>query len=94
MSALARFDAFALGQYPPEPQAPPSTYAIAALVDGEPGALGRVVVLTAFRAVPVGLGLYLVGDRERLIKKSLAVSGTISLAMIGYALGRKRGWWT
>lgn len=81
-----------LAQYPPEPEAPPSTYAIAALVDGEPGALGRVVVLTLFRSIPIGVGLRLAGQRKRLVKTSVTVSSTITAAMLAYAYGRKRGW--
>lgn len=75
-----------LGAYPPEPQAPPSTYAIAALADGEDGALGRVIALTLIRAVPVGAGLMLAGEREGLVKKSLVVSTTITASMLALAL--------
>lgn len=81
-----------LSDYPPERYAPPSTYAIASLVDGDPGALGRVVLLTAFRAVPVGVGLRLMGHKQKLVTTSLAVSPSITAAMIAYAYGRKRGW--
>jgi len=81
-----------LRQYTPEQKSPPSTYAIAALVDGEPGAFGRVVKLTLFRAIPIGVGLRIAGQRERLARSSLIVSASITAAMLGYAYGRKRGW--
>ena len=61
-------------------------------VDGEPGALGRVVVLTLFRSIPIGVGLRLAGQRKRLVKTSVTVSSTITAAMLAYAYGRKRGW--
>lgn len=81
-----------LRQYTPERQSPPSTYAIAALVNGEPGAAGRVVTLTLSRAIPIGVGLRIAGQRERLVRSSLIVSTSITVAMLGYAYGRKRGW--
>lgn len=81
-----------LAQYPPEQQSPPSTYAIAALVDGEPGALGRTVLLTLSRSVPIGIGLRLSGQRIGLVRNSLVVSTTITVAMLAYAYGRKQRW--
>lgn len=71
----------------------PSTYAIEALVDGEPGALGQVVILTAARAIPIGIGLRVMGERRSLVKKSVGASAAITVTMIGYIVGRKRGWW-
>lgn len=74
--------------------APPSDYAITALVEDEPGAIGRVLWLTAWRAVPIAVGLYLVGDRQNLAKKSLGASTSLTVVLYGYILGRKKGWWT
>lgn len=75
-------------------QPPPSDYAIADLVNGVPGAFGRTLFLTALRAVPIGIGLHLVGVRQRRPQRALGISGAVTVTMIGYAYGRKRGWWT
>lgn len=69
---------------------PPSTYAVDDLVEGRPGGLGRVLILTAMRAAFVAPGLYLAGQRKDMIKTSLFVSGTITLGMIGVKLWTKR----
>jgi len=65
---------------------PPSTYAIAALVDGEPGALGRVVELTLTRSMLIAPGLYVAGIRDpgSLVKATLGatVSITVGLAIV------------
>ena len=59
---------------------PESTYAISALVDGEPGALPRVVGLTALRSVIIGGGLYVAGVRgARLYRGALAASTAVSV---------------
>lgn len=80
---------YALGTYPPEPQAPPSTYAVAALIDGEPGALPRVVGLTLLRAVPIGVGLYIAGERKHVVRNATIVSTTLTAGMLAYVLWRK-----
>ena len=69
---------------------PPSTYAIAALVDGEPGALGRVIELTLTRTVLIAPGLYLVGIRDpmSLVKATLGATASIT---VGLALVY---WWS
>ena len=68
------------------PQSPPSTYAIAAYVDGSPGSWYRVLKLTAVRSLMIGSGLYAVGFRnDQLIKGSIASSIAITAwLMIGY----------
>lgn len=63
---------------PIEPKSPPSTYAIAALVDGEQGALLRVAELTAVRAAMIGVGLWFAGLRHRQL---VAASASASLAV-------------
>lgn len=75
-----------------EQQSPPSTYAIAALLDGEPGAAQRVAVLTLQRAVIVGLGLWAVGIRGgSLTRGALAGSAAITAWIAaGYALRSSR----
>lgn len=78
---------------PPQREEPESTYAIAAWVNGEPRAFGRVLNLTASRALFLLPGLYVAGVREpKLLAKaavgaSLGISG--SLAFI-YWLRKRR----
>lgn len=92
MTEIERFSVYApvLSAAPGDP---PSSWAIEALVQGEPGALGDVVWLTLYRAVPIGAGLYLAGAKRRLVRNSVAASAAVSVTMIGYAWGRKKGWW-
>tara|TARA_Y100000310_G_scaffold135227_1_gene134104 strand:+ start:918 stop:1196 length:279 start_codon:yes stop_codon:yes gene_type:complete len=73
-------------------KSPPSTYAIAALMDGEPKSVRRVAGLTLERAFFLGTGLFLSGLRGRqLIKSSVLASTAITAWIIGdYAL-RRRG---
>ncbi len=60
-------------------ESPPSTYAIAAWVDKEPGAGGRVAGLTLERAFFIGTGLFLAGFRGAdLLKGALAASATVT----------------
>tara|TARA_Y100000593_G_scaffold63570_1_gene117484 strand:+ start:1170 stop:1415 length:246 start_codon:yes stop_codon:yes gene_type:complete len=75
-------------------KSPPSVYEIAALLDGEPGALGRVVVLTAQRAVLIGTGLYFAGIRDKQLALG-ALYGSVAVTLwiaAGFALeGREEG---
>lgn len=67
------------------PQAPPSSYAIAALLEGEPNALDRVVRLTLKRVLFIAPGLFLAGRRgENLVKESLAASASITVLLTFY----------
>jgi hypothetical protein len=59
-----------------EPQAPPSSYAIAGALEGEPGAWGRVFLVTFARALCIAPGLYIGGVRGRQI-----VTGSIGAAV-------------
>ena len=60
-------------------QSPPSTYAIAAWVDKEPGAGGRVVGLTVERAFFIGTGLLLAGFRGAdVIRGALTASAAVT----------------
>jgi hypothetical protein len=68
---------------PPSPQipggSPPSTYAIASMLNREPGAVGRVAALTIQRAIWIGLGLYLAGIRGSRVKRgALFASATLT----------------
>ena len=81
-----------LGNADTVPQgSPPSSYAAYALVDGERGAVLRFAGLTLLRALLIAPGIALAGVRgQRLILGSLAGSGFISMAAVGYAFVSKR----
>jgi hypothetical protein len=72
-----------------EHRSPPSTYAIAALADGVPGAWFRVVENTALRAFFIGTGLYVSGFRgQRLLTGALVSSAAVSAWLLaGYRAG-------
>jgi hypothetical protein len=72
-----------------EPQSPPSTYAVAAFMDGVPGTWYRVLEVTTVRALFIGTGLFLAGYRgEQLLRGSLAGSAAITAwLMAGYRSG-------
>lgn len=57
-------------------KSPPSSYAIAGAIEGEPGAWGRVLLVTAARAFCIAPGLYLGGIRGRQI-----VTGSVGAAV-------------
>ena len=60
-------------------KSPPSTYAIAAMMEGEPGSKARAVGLTVERAAILATGLYVAGFRGRsLIRGALFGSGAIT----------------
>ena len=74
-----------------EEGAPPSDYAIEALVRGRPGGLSRTVVLTAWRSLLIAPGLYVAGVRGKsLAWGSVAASVSITLGMIAVRAARKR----
>lgn len=82
----------------PDRTQPPSTYAIQALVNGEPGAFQRVVGLTLLRTALIVPGLWLAGKAFReepftgakLVGSSFLASSTITLGMYGYAFVRTK----
>ena len=80
---------------PPQLQEPPSTYAVAAWVDGERGSFLRVLNLTASRALFLAPGLYLSGvrDPKMLLKASLGASVSVSgmLALIYWLRRKEKG---
>lgn len=68
-----------------EQGAPPSKYAVAALLDGEPGATGRVIASTAKRMLLIAPGLWAVGLRDKeLLKSTAAASISITVGLIAY----------
>ena len=75
-----------------EPQSPPTTYAIAAVLDGEPGGWTKVILGAAARSVFLAPGLAVSGLRGRQLALS-AVLGSISITTMlfpYYMLKRKR----
>lgn len=75
----------------PAPGSPPSDYAIHALVNGEPGALSRVVGLTFVRSCLIAPGLYATGERGAdLAKKALASSAGVSVLLTAWYWLRRR----
>jgi hypothetical protein len=68
-----------------ETGAPPSKYAVASLLDGEPGALGRVASSTVKRMLLIAPGLWLAGFRDReLVKGTVSASVSITVGLIVY----------
>jgi hypothetical protein len=78
---------------PIAPNAPPSDYAIADLVNGVPGAVWRVAGLTLLRSLIIAPGLALMGMRgQKLVTSSLAASSTVSVSMaLIYSVRKKNG---
>jgi hypothetical protein len=78
------------GQIAVEAESPPSSYAIADLVSGKPGAFGRTAGLTALRGAFILPGLYAAGVRDRqLLTGALYGSVGITLWLMGlYAMKR------
>ena len=74
-----------------EAQAPPSSYAIADMIEGKPGALPRVVKLTALRSVFLIPGLFAAGIRGTTLLKGAALgSVSLSVYLLGLYSVRKR----
>lgn len=74
-----------------EQNAPPSSYAVAAVLDGQSGAIIRLVGLTALRGIFIMPGLWLASkvlrtdlDTMDVVGLSFTGSLTISLGMLGY----------
>lgn len=68
-----------------KPGGPPSSYAIAALLEGEPNALNRVLGLTLRRVLFIAPGLFVAGRRGTdLLKESLAASASITVLLTFY----------
>lgn len=75
-----------------EGQSPPSTYAIAAFLEGEKGSAFRMLSVTLERSMFIGLGLALAGIKQPLRTKaalicSASVTGWI---LADYILKRER----
>lgn len=73
-----------------EPKSPPSSYAIAGVLEGERGAWGKVLVGTAQRSAFLAPGLALAGVRgERLVSASLLGSLSITASLFVLYAGRR-----
>lgn len=73
-------------------QSPPSTYAIAALLDGEKQSGMRVLGLTLERAFFIGTGLYVAGFRgQELMRGALSASTAITGWIVADYWLKKRG---
>ena len=68
-----------------EPNAQPSSYAIADVIEGRPGGWPRTFGLTLWRAVIISPGLIVAGVRGRpLVVGSLLGSVSATLYLLGY----------
>lgn len=68
----------------------PSAQSAAALVRGESGSFVRVVGHTLLRAGLIGVGLAIAGEREKLVRYSVAGALGIEAFVIGYAYWQRR----
>lgn len=68
-----------------EAQLLPSASSAIAFVAGERGAWMGVVRDVMLRSCIAGIGLYAAGEREALVKKSVAVAGAIEVVVLGIA---------
>jgi len=66
----------------PETSFLPSANSANRLVHGEPGAFLSVTRDVLLRSGLIGLGLYVAGDRDKIVKKSLIASVTIEVAVL------------
>lgn len=74
-----------------EAQAPPSSYAIADMIEGKPGALPRAIKFTALRSVFLVPGLYAAGIRGTTLLKGAGLGSVgLSLYLLGLYSVRKR----
>lgn len=71
-------------------QSPPSSYAIAGALEGEPGAWGRVFLVTLARAFCIMPGLYIGGVRGKHIVTGSAAAAVTITGMLFALYGLKR----
>lgn len=79
------------GRVPMENGSPPSTYAVASVINGEPGGAARLVGVTALRAIFIAPGIWLggkvVGMKVTgwpLLGMTMSASGAISIGLLGW----------
>jgi hypothetical protein len=68
------------------PPALPSASSALALARGEPGALPIVVAHTALRAGIIGIGLYVSGQRRRIVRTAVVSSVAIEAFVLCWAM--------
>jgi hypothetical protein len=68
------------------PPALPSASSALALARGEPGALPVVVAHTALRAGIIGVGLYVSGQRQRVVRTAFVSSLAIEAFVLCWAM--------
>ena len=86
------------GAVPVDNGSPPSTYAVAGVLNKEPGSVARLVGVTAIRAVCIMPGIWVVTklvapevSTWKTILISLGGSATISIGMLAWYWLRMRG---
>lgn len=67
----------------------PSAEAAKAFVSGDMSAIGPIFVTTLMRAGLIGAGLYVVGQREGLVKGAVAGALAIEAFVLSWALFNK-----
>ena len=76
-----------------EKGSPPSSYAIAAALDKEPGSTGKVIMGTLMRSMFIAPGLGLSGLRgESLVRAALLGSASITASLFGLYTLRRKGY--
>ncbi len=76
-----------------EKKSPPSSYAIAGVLEGEPGSMGRVIIGTLQRSLFLAPGLGLSGLRgEQLVRAALLGSASITASLFGLYTLRRGGY--
>jgi hypothetical protein len=75
-----------------DPATLPSSDAVAALLDGKPGAIWGVAFSTVLRAGLIGAGMYAAGFRERqtILRGSIAGALAIELFVFGWVMHKRR----
>ena len=76
-----------------EPDAPPSSYPVAAVLEGEPGGWPGVILGTVKRSVFIAPGLALAGIRgKKLVLGSVYSSAVVTAWLFALYLARKKNY--
>jgi hypothetical protein len=75
-----------------QPGSPPSSYAVAAVLEGEPGGWGKVAIGTAQRAMFIVPGIAIAGGRGKTLWLG-AVLGSVGITLMLFAFygAQRRG---
>lgn len=86
------------GNVPVDNGSPPSTYAVAGVLNKEPGSIARLVGVTAIRSICIAPGIWIVTklvapevSTWKVLLISLGGSATISLGMLVWYWMRMKG---